>query len=147
MRYLGGMSGGTWLTALSGDLGNGIFDGADLAANWSRENPANTYSSKAYNVYANVDTESTRFLDFETWWGSPVLMNAEEMQWIADTLFVGNRLSTGQLRTSDGVRIIFKHYCTDIVFCSWGDNITPPQQALHWVSTSTTTRRKLSRTV
>ena len=20
-----------------------------------------------------------------------------------------------------------------IVFCSWGDNITPPQQALHWV--------------
>jgi len=28
MRYLGGLLGGTWLTALSGDLGNGIFDGA-----------------------------------------------------------------------------------------------------------------------
>ncbi len=27
MRYLGGTLGGTWLTALSGDLGNGKFDG------------------------------------------------------------------------------------------------------------------------
>ena len=33
------------------------------------------------------------------------MLNAEEMQWIADNLFVGNRLSRGQLRTSDGVRI------------------------------------------
>ena len=134
MRYLGGMLGGTWLTALSGDLGKGIFDGADLVANFELQNPANTYWTKAYNVYANVDTESTRFLDFETWWGSPVLMNAEEMQWIADNLFVGNRLSTGQLRTSDGVRIDLRNITAPIiVFCSWGDNITPPQQALHWV--------------
>ena len=28
LRYLGGLLGGTWLTALAGDLGNGIFDGA-----------------------------------------------------------------------------------------------------------------------
>ena len=28
MRYTGGMLGGSWLTALLGDLGNGIFDGA-----------------------------------------------------------------------------------------------------------------------
>ena len=62
MRYLGGMLGGTWLTALSGDLGKGIFDGADLVANFESQNPANTYWTKAYNVYANVDTESTRFL-------------------------------------------------------------------------------------
>ena len=32
MRYLGGVLGGTWLTALAGDLGNGIFDGANLVA-------------------------------------------------------------------------------------------------------------------
>ena len=44
-----------------------------------------------------MDTEAERFLDFETWWGGPVLLNAEEMQWIADNLFVGNRLSTGQI--------------------------------------------------
>jgi hypothetical protein len=134
MRYLGGMLGGTWLTALSGDLGHGIFDGANLVANFESLNPANTYWSKAYNVYSKVDTESERFLDFETWWGSPVLLNAGEMQWIADNLFVGNRLSTGQLLTSDGVRIDLRNITAPIiVFCSWGDNITPPQQALDWV--------------
>ena len=34
MRYLGGLLGGTWLTSLAGDLGNGIFDGAHLVANF-----------------------------------------------------------------------------------------------------------------
>jgi Protein of unknown function (DUF3141) len=134
MRYLGGVLGGTWLTALSGDLGNGIFDGANLVANFESLNPANTYWTKPYNVYSKVDTEAERFLDFETWWGGPVLLNAEEMQWIADNLFVGNRLSTGQLRTSEGVRIDLRNITAPIiVFCSWGDNITPPQQALGWI--------------
>jgi pimeloyl-ACP methyl ester carboxylesterase len=134
LRYLGGMLGGTWLTALSGDIGNGIFDGAHLVANFESLNLANTYWQKAYNVYSKVDTEAARFLDFETWWGSPVLLNAEEMQWIADNLFVGNRLATGQIRTSDGIRIDLRNITAPIVvFCSWGDNITPPQQALHWI--------------
>ncbi|HET7882549.1 MAG TPA: DUF3141 domain-containing protein [Acetobacteraceae bacterium] len=134
MRYLGGLLGGTWLTALAGDMGHGIFDGANLVANFESLNPANTYWGKDYNVYSKVDTERERFLDFETWWGSPVLLNAGEMQWIADNLFVGNRLATGQLRTSDGVRIDLRNIQSPIVvFCSWGDNITPPQQALHWV--------------
>jgi Protein of unknown function (DUF3141) len=134
LRYLGGTLGGTWLTALAGDLGKGIFDGAALVANFESLNPANTYWTKAYNVYSKVDSESARFLDFETWWGSPVLLNAEEMQWIADNLFVGNRLSSGQIRTSDGVRIDLRNISAPIiVFCSWGDNITPPQQALDWI--------------
>ena len=134
LRYLGGVLGGTWLTALSGDLGKGIFDGANLVANFESMNPANTHWTKAYNVYSKIDTESARFLDFETWWGSPVLLNAEEMQWIADNLFVGNKLSTGQISMSDGVRIDLRNITAPIiVFCSWGDNITPPQQALGWV--------------
>jgi len=134
MRYLGGALGGAWLTALAGDLGAGKFDGASLVANFESLNPANTYWAKPYNVYAKVDTESERFLEFETWWGSPVLLNAGEMQWIADNLFVGNKLSTGQIRTSDGVRIDLRNIKSPIVvFCSWGDNITPPQQALDWI--------------
>jgi hypothetical protein len=134
MRYLGGLLGGTWMTALAGDLGNGIFDGANLVANFESLNPANTFWTKGYNVYSKVDTEVERFLDFETWWGSPVLLNAREMQWIADNLFVGNKLSTGQLRTSDGARIDLRNIRSPIiVFCSWGDNITPPQQALDWI--------------
>ena len=134
MRYLGGTLGGTWLTTLTGDMGAGIFDGANLVANFESLNPANTLWTKPYNVYSKVDSETERFLEFETWWGSPVLLNAGEMQWIADNLFVGNKLSTGEIRTSDGVRIDLRNIKSPIVvFCSWGDNITPPQQALDWV--------------
>ncbi len=134
MRYLGGALGGTSLTALAGDMGAGIFDGANLVANFESLNPANTYWTKPYNVYSKVDTETERFLDFETWWGSPVLLNAGEMQWIADNLFVGNKLSTGEIRTSEGLRIDLRNIRSPIVcFCSWGDNITPPQQALGWI--------------
>ena len=134
LRYLGGMLGGTWMTALAGDLGNGIFDGANLVANFESMNLANTYWTKPYNVYSAVDTEGERFLDFETWWGNPVLLNAEEMQWIADNLFVGNRLAPGQIRSSDGVRVDLRNIKAPIVvFCSWGDNITPPHQALDWI--------------
>jgi Protein of unknown function (DUF3141) len=39
MRYLGGLLGGTWLTALSGDLDNGRFDGAYLVGNFESLKP------------------------------------------------------------------------------------------------------------
>jgi hypothetical protein len=134
MRYLGGLLGGTWLTSLAGDLGNGIFDGANLVANFESLHPDNTYWKKIYNVYANIDAEPPRFLEFEKWWGSPVLLNAAEMQSIADQLFVGNKLACGELRSSEGVRIDLRNIKSPIVvFCSWGDDITPPQQALGWI--------------
>jgi len=135
MRYLGGTLGGTWLTALAGDMGQGIFDGANLVANFESLNPANTYWEKPYHLYASVDTEAKRFLEFETWWGNPVLLNANEMQWIADNLFVGNKLTSGEIHTSSGVRVDLRNIRSPIiVLCSWGDNITPPQQALGWVT-------------
>ena len=57
------------------------------------------------------------------------------MQWIADNLFVGNKLTAGALHTGDGVRIDLRNIRSPIVvFCSWGDDITPPQQALGWVT-------------
>ncbi|NRR30418.1 DUF3141 domain-containing protein [Oxalobacteraceae bacterium] len=134
LRYLGGLLGGTWLTALSGDLGHGIFDGALLVSNFESMNPANTLWSKDYRLYSRIDTEAERFLEFEKWWGNPVLLNAGEMQTIADDLFVGNRLSDGGLQTSTGQRIDLRNITAPIVvFCSWGDDITPPQQALGWV--------------
>jgi hypothetical protein len=135
LRYLGGVLGGTWMTALSGDLGHGIFDGANLVRNFESMNPANTLWKKQYNVYSKIDTEAQRYLDFETYWSSPVLLNAQEMQWIADNLFVGNKLTAGTLHSSDGVRIDLRNIRSPIVvFCSWGDNITPPQQALGWIT-------------
>ncbi|WP_082616697.1 DUF3141 domain-containing protein [Massilia sp. Root418] len=134
LRYLGGLLGGTWLTALSGDLGNGVFDGAHLVSNFESMNPANTWWKKEYKVYAQVDSEAQRFLEFEKWWGNPVLLNAPEMQYIADNLFVGNRLSSGSIHDSTGRRIDLRNVKSPIVvFCSWGDDITPPHQALGWV--------------
>ncbi|MBB3229514.1 DUF3141 domain-containing protein [Halomonas stenophila] len=134
MRYTGGMTGGTWVTALLGDLGAGHFDGAWLVQNFERLNPANTWWNKQYRLYANVDTEADRYLEFERWWGGHVVLGAQEIQYIVDNLFVGNRLSTAQLITSDGRRIDLRNLRSPVVvFCSRGDNITPPPQALGWI--------------
>jgi pimeloyl-ACP methyl ester carboxylesterase len=134
MRYSGGLLGGSWLTALSSDLGAGRFDGAHLVANFENLNLANTVWTKHYNVWAKVDTEAQRFLDFERWWGGHVNLNAEEIQWIVDQLFIGNRLATAEIVTRDGVRIDLRNISSPVVcFCSKGDNITPPPQALGWI--------------
>ncbi|WP_255756238.1 DUF3141 domain-containing protein [Massilia sp. erpn] len=134
LRYLGGAMGGTWLTSLSGDLGHGLFDGALLVSNFENMNPSNTLWKKNYNVYSRIDTEGPRFLEFERWWGTPVLLNAGEIQYITDNLFVGNRLSQGAIHDSAGRRIDLRNITSPIVvFCSWGDDITPPQQAMGWV--------------
>ncbi len=134
MRYTGGLYGGSWLTALTSDLGAGQFDGAHLVENFENLNPANTLWTKNYDLWSKVDTEGPRFLEFEKWWGGHVNLNAEEMQWIVDQLFVGNRLATAEIVTSDGVRIDLRNIRSPILcFCSKGDNITPPQQALGWI--------------
>ncbi|MDX0463390.1 DUF3141 domain-containing protein [Sinorhizobium medicae] len=134
MRYSGGLLGGSWLTALTGDLGAGIFDGAWLVQNFENQNPANTLWTKQYNLYSKVDTEAGRYLGFERWWGGHVRLNAEEMQFIVDELFVGNKLAAGKIQTSDGTTIDMRNIRSPIVvFCSKGDNITPPAQALDWI--------------
>jgi hypothetical protein len=134
MRYTGGVLGGSWLTALTSDIGGGKFDGAYLVENFENLNPANTFWTKNYDLWSKVDTEGSRFLEFEKWWGGHVNLNAEEMQWIVDQLFVGNRLATAEIVTSDGVRIDLRNIRSPIIcFCSKGDNITPPQQALGWI--------------
>lgn len=134
MRYFGGLLGGSWLTALTSDIGAGTFDGAWLVQNFENQNPANTYWTKQYNLYSKIDTEVERYLGFEKWWGGHVTLNAEEIQFIVDELFIGNKLACGDIRTSDGTAIDLRNIRSPIVvFCSKGDNITPPQQALGWI--------------
>jgi pimeloyl-ACP methyl ester carboxylesterase len=134
MRYSGGLLGGSWLTALAGDLGGGKFDGAWLVQNFENQNPSNTLWSKQYNVFSKVDTEADRYLEFERWWGGHVNLNAEEIQFIVDELFIGNNLAAGRIKMSNGETVDLRNIKSPIVvFCSQGDNITPPQQALHWI--------------
>ena len=135
MRYAGGNLGGTWLSSLTADLGNGVFDGAYLVENFENLNPANTFWDKYYNLYANVDTEPPRFLEFERWWGGFFLMNREEIEWITRNLFVGNKLWTGETKMKGGKAFDLRDIKAPIVlFASMGDNITPPQQAFNWVA-------------
>jgi pimeloyl-ACP methyl ester carboxylesterase len=134
MRYSGGLLGGSWLTALASDLGHGKFDGAGLVQNFENQNPANTLWTKQYSLYSKIDTEAPRYLGFEKWWGGHVNLNAEEIQFIVDELFIGNNLAAGRIQTSDGTTIDLRNIRSPIVvFCSKGDNITPPQQALDWI--------------
>jgi pimeloyl-ACP methyl ester carboxylesterase len=135
MRYSGGLLGGTWLASLTSDLGAGKFDGAWLVQNFENLNPANTFWDKYYHVFANVDTEPPRFLDFERWWGGFYLMNREEIEWITQNLFVGNKLWSGTVKAGDGGVFDLREIKVPIIlFASMGDNITPPQQAFNWVA-------------
>jgi hypothetical protein len=134
MRYSGGLLGGSWLTALTSDLGRGKFDGAWLVQNFENQNPGNTLWTKQYNLYAGIDTEAPRYLGFERWWGGHVNLNGEEIQSIVDELFIGNKLAAGMIKASDGTMIDLRNIRSPIVvFCSKGDNVTPPQQALDWI--------------
>ncbi len=134
MRYMGGLSGGAWITSLLCDLGGGQFDGANLVANFERLNPANTLWSKPYNLYSHIDTETERFLEFERWWTGFFLLTKEEMTQIVNDLFVGNKLQRGGIRLTGGAALDLKDITAPVVvFASGGDNITPPQQALNWI--------------
>ncbi|MCB1810081.1 MAG: DUF3141 domain-containing protein, partial [Candidatus Competibacteraceae bacterium] len=135
MRYSGGLLGGTWLSSFTTDLANGVFDGAWLVQNFENLNPANTFWDKYYHLFANIDTEPERFLDFERWWGGFYLMNREEIEWITQNLFIGNRLWSGEVKSQNGGFFDLREIRSPIVlFASMGDNITPPQQAFNWVA-------------
>ena len=132
MRYSGGLLGGAWLTRLGSDIGNGRFDGTWLVSNFELLNPANTFWNKYYHLFTQVDSEAPRFLEFERWWSSPILFNSEEIEAIVDDLFIGNQLTRAQCKCSyTDLRDI---EAPVVVFCSNGDDITPPQQALNWIA-------------
>ena len=133
MRYTGGVFGGAWPAAFFSDLGGGEFDGAYLVQNFENLNPANTYVTKPYSLYANVDKEEARYLEFERWWSGFFRLTGEEMESIVENLFVGNKLARGGITTPQGALDLRNISSPVVVFASFGDNITPPQQALNWI--------------
>jgi pimeloyl-ACP methyl ester carboxylesterase len=133
MRYSGAALGGSWLASFTSDLGADRFDGAYLVENFEKLNPANTWWSRYYKLWSNVDSEAARFLEFERWWGGYFRMTGSEIETIVENLFVGNRLARGEVM--DGETRIDLHNITApiVVFASHGDNITPVPQALDWI--------------
>ncbi len=133
MRYAGATLGGSWLASMTADLGADRFDGVNLVDNFERLNPANTLWNKYYNLWSHVDTEADRFLEFERWWGGFFRMTGAEIEGIVENLFIGNRLARGTVM-ADGQAINLRNITAPVVvFASWGDNITPPPQALNWI--------------
>jgi pimeloyl-ACP methyl ester carboxylesterase len=134
LRFKGGFSGGNWLSSFLSDLGNGRFDGAYVVSGFEDLNPANTLWKKPYHLYAHVDTEEERYLGFERWWGGFFFLTKKEMQFITESLFVGNRPERDRLEVN-GRRIDLRQIDDPVVvFSSHGDNITSPQQALGWIA-------------
>ena len=60
-------------------------------------------------------------------------MTKKEYRQIVDNLFAGNRLARG-IELPDRRKIDLENITSPVVvFASWGDNISPPQQALNWI--------------
>lgn len=135
MRYFGGLAGGVLPAVLMSDLNAGRFDGANLVLNFEMLNPGNTWFRKYYDLWRNVDGGVQRFLDFDRWWSGFYTMNTDEIRWIVENLFIGNRLARGGVMLDPHTYVSLRHVRAPIiVFASHGDNITPPQQALNWIA-------------
>ncbi|HCH6835692.1 TPA: DUF3141 domain-containing protein [Pseudomonas aeruginosa] len=133
MRLLGGFTGGIWPAHWVSDLGAGRFDGAWLVQNFEALQPEGVFK-KYDTLFAQPETERDRFLEFERWWNGFYQLAREEMLSIAGDLFVGNHLESGEVVVDGHCRADLSRIGAPlVVFCSNGDNITPPHQALGWL--------------
>ncbi|MCL6470707.1 MAG: DUF3141 domain-containing protein [Ralstonia sp.] len=134
MRLLGAFTGGVWSANFLADLGNGRFDGAWLVQNFEALKPESALWTKLYTVFADPDGEGDRFLEFERWWNGFYFLSREELVATIQDLFVGNKLETGEVHVDGKCTVDLRRICKPIViFASYGDNITPPHQALGWI--------------
>ncbi len=132
-RVAGGLLGGAWLTHFVSDLGNGRFDGAWLVQNFENLKPEAVWGKYA-NLFANIDKERERFLEFERWWNGFYFLSREEMLDIVRNLFIGNSLEQTRLQICRDCFVDLRRIRNPLViFASYGDNITPPHQALGWI--------------
>ena len=133
MRISAAFTGGAWIAHLLADLGGGRFDGAWLVQNFENLKPEAVWEKYA-NLYVQVDSERERFLSFERWWNGFYFLGREEILAIVENLFIGNQLEQGLFRICAGCHADLRRIRNPLViFASYGDNITPPHQALGWI--------------
>ena len=133
MRLSAGFTGGAWLTHLIADQGDGRFDGAWLVQNFENLKPEAVWEKYA-GLFADIDHERERFLSFERWWNGYYFLSREEILAIVENLFVGNKLERGLLKICHECFVDLRRIRNPLViFASYGDNITPPHQALGWI--------------
>jgi pimeloyl-ACP methyl ester carboxylesterase/tellurite resistance protein len=134
LRYLGGWVGGALPAQVAADLSGGLFDGAMLVANFETMNPGRDLWRKQAELWAGIDHKAADYLDFDRWWSGFYFMNAAEIRWIVDNIFVGNRLARGLAVLDDGTRIDLGRITAPVVvFASHGDAVSTVPQALRWI--------------
>jgi hypothetical protein len=105
-----------------------------LILNFDILNPSNWLWGKQYDVYTHIDTDAARYLKFERWWGDFIQLNGDELQFLVDNLFIGDKLARNQLKSRDGTIFDLRSIASPIiVFTSMADNISPPPQTLGWI--------------
>ena len=133
MRYVGGMLGGSWLNSLTTDLEADHFDKINLVGNYERLNQASALWNKYHNLWSHIDTQSQRFREFERWWSGYFRISGAETESIVENLFIGNQLAHGTAKEGQQAIDLRNITAPVVVFATWGDNITPPPQALDWI--------------
>lgn len=134
LRYLGGWVGGALPAQMAADVSGGLFDGALLVANFETMNPGRDLWRKTADLWAGIDHKAADYLDFDRWWSGFYFMNAAEIRWIVDNIFVGNRLARGLAVLDDGTRIDLGRITAPVVvFASHGDAVSTVPQALRWI--------------
>jgi hypothetical protein len=134
-RLAGGLLGGAWVVHLLADLGAGLFDGAWLIQNFEHLHPAEAAWDKYRRLFADPRGERSRFLAFERWWGSGFFFSKPEICAVVENLFIGNRLESAEVRICACCYVDLRRIRNPLlIFASRGDDITPPQQALHWIA-------------
>lgn len=134
LRYLGGWTGGALPAQMLADLGGGLFDGAALVANFETMNPGRDMWRKYADLFGQIDTRAPDYIDFDRWWSGFYFMNAAEIRWIIENIFLGNRLARGEAVLDDGTRIDLARITSPlVVFASHGDAVSTVQQALRWI--------------
>jgi poly(3-hydroxyalkanoate) synthetase len=106
-----------------------------LVQNFENLKPEGVWEKYA-NLFSHIDKERERFLEFERWWNGFYFLSREEMVAIVENLFIGDSLEQGKLKVCPDCFVDLRRIHNPLViFASFGDNITPPHQALGWIPT------------
>ena len=104
MRYLGGLLGGTWLTALAAISATEYLTARTWSPISSRCIPTIRTGRKSITVL-RISTPRRRASSNREMVGQSGAAHGGRDAVIADDLFVGNKLAPGELQTSTGVRV------------------------------------------
>ena len=136
MRYAGGLLGGTWLSSLAADLGDGKFDGAHLVQNFENLNPVQHALGQVLQPLRQGRHRGAALPRVRAAGGAATSSSTPRRSSGSSTTS-SSATSCPRPRSSPatGGAIDLRNISSPIIcFCSMGDNITPPQQAFDWIA-------------